>query len=58
MKNVRRFRFAASPLVLAVALGLLGPDVLGEEEDENTQAPSAPPVSAAEVPPPADSALS
>lgn len=35
MKTVtRRLRFASNPLVLAVALGLLGPNVLGDDEDE------------------------
>ena len=35
MKTVtRRLRFATNPLVLAVALGLLGANVLGDEEDE------------------------
>jgi len=30
----RRLRFASSPMVLAVALGLLGTQALVEEEDE------------------------
>ncbi len=35
MERVTRpFRFVVNPLVLAVALGLLAPDILGDEEDE------------------------
>lgn len=30
----RRLRFVVNPLIMAVALGLLAPDILGDEEDE------------------------
>jgi hypothetical protein len=43
----RTLRIAASPLVLAVALGLLGTDVLGDDEDEvNLTGPSPAPADA------------
>lgn len=47
--GARRFRIQASPLVLAVALGLLGPSALLEDEPEAPQegvaaeSPSSPP---------------
>lgn len=53
----RRLRFQASPLVLAVALGLLSPSALVEEESDAAPEPVVSP-SNVPAPSPPDSSLS